>query len=167
MDRWLCPLSFGRRKCRCPIGKSSSSLSYSAGPVSSSFSVESLELVYGLEWCNSHLKACHFQSALFKTDSQLALTLLSIAPVFLQPKSFWDIFDSLFSHAALSFQCVPSHARLPGNEWAVSHTQTRATFHITHSCTLPSGSDHCKDQTHSLLLLETKARKLSHNSLAC
>jgi len=47
---------------------SSSLLSYSAGPIFSSFSTESLALVHGLEWCHSHLKSCHFQSALFLTD---------------------------------------------------------------------------------------------------
>jgi len=52
---------------------SSSSLSYSAGPISSSFSAESLAMLHGLEWCHSHLKTCHFQSALI---------LLSTAPVF-------------------------------------------------------------------------------------
>jgi len=42
---------------------------------------------------NSHLKSCHFQSAHFLTDSQSALTLLSSALAFLQPKSFWNIWD--------------------------------------------------------------------------
>jgi len=71
----------------CGRCSSSSSLSYSAGPVSSSFSAESSALIYDLEWCHSHLKSCHFQSALFLTDLQSALTLL-----------------------------VPGHAGLPGNE---------------------------------------------------
>jgi len=77
----------------CGRCSSSSSLSYSVGPVSSSFSAESSALVYDLEWCHSHPKACHFQSALFLTDSQSALSLLSLAPAFLQPKSFWNIWD--------------------------------------------------------------------------
>jgi len=66
-------------------------------------------------WCNSHLKSCHFQSVLFLTDSQSALALLSIALAFLQPKSFWDIWDlfvSLSSGVALSSQWVPGHAGL-------------------------------------------------------
>jgi len=50
-------------------------------------------LVNGLEWCHSHLKSCHFQSALFLTNSQSALTLLSSAPAFFQRKSFWYIWD--------------------------------------------------------------------------
>jgi len=97
--------------CRI-CSSSSSSLSYSAGSDSSSFSVEFL----ALEWCHSHLKACHFQSALFLIDSQLAFALLSTAPAFIQSKSFWDIWDlsdSLSSRVVLSFQWVPSYADFP------------------------------------------------------
>jgi len=67
----------------CERSSSFSSLSYSAGPVFSSFSAESSALVHDLEWCHSHLKSCNFQSALFLTDSHSALTLLSSAPAFL------------------------------------------------------------------------------------
>jgi len=102
------PLRAGGAGIHAVCGRcSSSSLSYSAGPVSSSFSAESTALVRGLEWCHSHLKPCHFQSALFLMDSQSALTLLSCAPAFLQPKSFWDIWELsnfLSSRVALSFQ---------------------------------------------------------------
>jgi len=89
------PLGAGGAGIHAACGRcsSSSSLSYSAGPVSSIFSAESSALVHGLEWCHSHLKSCHFQSALFLTDSQSDLTLLSTAPAFLQPKFFWDIWD--------------------------------------------------------------------------
>jgi len=73
------PLGTGGAGIHAVCGRcsSSSSLSYSAGPVTSSFSAESFALVHGLEWCHSHLKSCHFQSARFLTDSQSALTLLS------------------------------------------------------------------------------------------
>jgi len=101
---------------------SSSSLTYSAGLVSSSFSAESLALVHGLEWCYSHLNSCHFQSALFLTDFQSALTLLSTALARFQPKSLWDIwdlFDSLSSSVALSFQWIPGHVRLPGSTFTI------------------------------------------------
>jgi len=66
---------------------SSSSLSYSADPISSA---ESFTVVHGVEWCHSYLTSCHFKLALFLTDSQSALALLSMAPAFFQPKSFWD-----------------------------------------------------------------------------
>jgi len=61
------------------------------------------------------------------------LTLLSLAPAFLQPKSFWDIWDlsdSLSFHVSLSFQWVSSHAGLPGNEQADLLAKTGATLPI-------------------------------------
>jgi len=94
----------------CARYSSFSSLSNSAGPISSSFSAESFALVHGLEWCHYHLKSCHFQSALFLTDSQSASTLLSKAPAFLQPKFFWDISDlsdSLSSHCSSKLPMGP------------------------------------------------------------
>jgi len=109
---------------------SSSSLSYSAGPVFSSFSAETLALVHGLEWCYYHLKTCHFQSALFQTDSQLACALLSMAPAF-SNKSPSGIFETssisyfLSFHIVLCFQQVLSHPGLPGNELADSPIKTK------------------------------------------
>jgi len=65
------------------------------------------------------LITCHFQSALFLTDSQLALSLFFTTSALFQPKSFGDIWalsDSLYSRVALSLKWVPDHAGLPGNE---------------------------------------------------
>jgi len=102
-------------------------MSLSIGPF------ESSALVHGLEWCRSHLKSCHFQSALFLTDSQ-SVSLLSTAPAFLQPKFFWDIWDlsESASRLALSFQWVPGHAGLLENERADSLAKTGATLPVTH-----------------------------------
>jgi len=111
----------------CKRCLSSSSLFYEAGLIFSSFSAEFLALVHGLEWCHSHLKTCHFQSALFLTYSQSALALISTAPAFLQPKSFWDFSDFLSSHVALSFQWLPGHNGLSGNELADALAKTGAT----------------------------------------
>jgi len=114
---------------------SSSSLSYLAGLVSSSFPAESSALVHGLEWCHFHLKSCHFWSALFLMDSHSATTLLSSAPAFLQPKSFWNIWDlsdSLSFRVALSFQWIPGYAGFPGNERADSLAKTGATLPVEH-----------------------------------
>jgi len=105
------------------------------GPFSSRFPAESLALVRGLEWCHFHLNICHFQSILFLTDSQSALALLSTAPAFPQPKCFWNIWDLsdfLSSRVAISFQWVPGHAKLPGNELADALAKTEATLSFAH-----------------------------------
>jgi len=149
------------RKC-----SSSSSLSYSAGPVSSSFSAESSALIHDLEWYHFHLKSCHFQSAFFLTDSQSALTLFSSTPAFLQPKSFWDVwnfFNSLSSRVALSFQWVPGHAGLPGNERADSLAKTGVTLPVTYvPCPLAPTIAKIRHTCYFL-----SRRNLSHNSLSC
>ena len=51
----------------------SNSLSFSTGPIASSFTAETFALKQGLDWCTSHLLTCKFQSVLFLTDSQSAL----------------------------------------------------------------------------------------------
>jgi len=128
-----------------------------------SFSAESLALIHGLEWCHSHLKSCHFQSALFLTDSQLALTLLSTAPAFLQPKSFWHISDSLSSRVALSFQWLPGHAGLSGNELADSVAKIGTILPFTHvPCPLDLTIAKIRHTCYSF-----RRRNLSHYSLSC
>jgi len=150
----------------CGRCSSSSSLSYSAGLVSSSFSAESLAPLHGLEWFHSHLKSCHFQSALFLMDSQSALTLFSTALAFLQPKSFWDIWDlsdSLSFRVALSFQWVPGHDGLPGNELADLLAKTGETLPFTHvSCSLAPTIAKIRYTRYSFW-----RRNLSHNTLSC
>jgi len=123
-------------------------------------------LVHGLEWCHSHLKPCHFQSALFLTDSQPSLTLLFSAPAFLHPKSFWDIWDlssSLSSRVAISFQWVPGHAGLSGNELADSLAKTGATLPVAHvPCSLAPTIAKIRHTRYFLW-----RRNFSHNSLFC
>jgi len=92
----------------CGRCSSSSSLSYTAGLVSSSFSAESSALVHGLERCHSHLKSCHFQSALFLTDSQSALTLLSSAP-----SGFLAMLDSPEMNGQTRLPRPEQHLRCP------------------------------------------------------
>jgi len=60
------PLGAGGAGIHAVCGRcsSSSSLSYSADPVSSNFSAESSALVHGLEWCHSHLSIGPFPNGL-------------------------------------------------------------------------------------------------------
>ena len=53
----------------CSKCNTSYSLSFSTGPIASSFTAETFDLKQGLDWCTSHLMTCKFQSVLFLTDS--------------------------------------------------------------------------------------------------
>ena len=97
------------------------SLSFSTGPIAYSFTAETFALKQGLVWCTSHLMTCKFQSVLFLTDSQSALFILSSSPSYLLPESLWNVWSlasSLSNNFTLSFQWVPGHAGLSGNEKA-------------------------------------------------
>ena len=107
------------------------SLSFSSGPIASSFTAETFALKQGLAWCTSHLMTCKFQSVLFLTDSQSALSILSSAPSYLLPESIWNVWShasSLSNNTTLSFQWVPGHASLPGNEKADLLAKTDASL---------------------------------------
>ena len=62
---------------------------------------------------------CKFQSVLFLTDSQSAFSILLSVPSDLLPESLWNVWflaSSLPNNTTLSFQWVPGHAGLSGNE---------------------------------------------------
>ena len=103
----------------CSKCNTSYSLSFSTGPIASSFTAETFALKQGLDWCTSHFMTCKFQSVLFLTDSQSALSILSSPSSYLLPESLWNLWplaSSLSNNTTLSFQWVPGHAGLPGNE---------------------------------------------------
>ena len=103
----------------CSKCNTSNSLSFSTGPIASSFTAETFALKQGLDWCANHLMTRKFQSVLFLTDSQSALSILSSAPSYVLLESLWNVWSlasSLSNNSTLSFQWVPGHAGLPGNE---------------------------------------------------
>ena len=105
----------------CSKCNTSNSLSFYTAPITSSFIAETFALQQGLDWCISHFMTCKFQSVLFLTDSQPALSILSSTPSYLLPESFWNVWSlasSFSNNTILSFQWVPGHAGLPGNEKA-------------------------------------------------
>ena len=117
----------------CSKCNTSHSLSFSSGPIASSFTAETFALKQGLAWCTSHLMTCKFQSVLFLTDSQSALSILYSAPSYLLPESLWNVWSlasSLSNNTTLSFQWVPGHgyAGLPGNEKADFLAKTGASL---------------------------------------
>ena len=115
----------------CSKCNTSNSLSFFSGPIASSFTAETFALKQGLVWSTSHLKICKFQSVLFLTDSQSALSILSSAPSYLLPESLWNVWSlasSLSNNSTLSFQWVPGHPGLPGNEKADLLAKTGASL---------------------------------------
>ena len=84
---------------------------------------------------------CKFQSVLFLTDSQSALSILSSAPSYLLPESLWNVWSltsSLSNNTTLSFQWVPGHAGLPSNEKVDLHAKAGASLPIAAiPCPLP------------------------------
>ena len=96
----------------CSKCNTSNSLSFSSGPIASSFTAETFAFKQGLVWCTSHLMICKFQSVLFLTDSQSALSILFSAPSYLLPEclvprllwNVWSLASSLSNNTTLSFQ---------------------------------------------------------------
>ena len=103
----------------CSKCNKSDSLSFSTGPIACSFTAETFALKQGLDWCTNHLMTYKFQSVLFLTDSQSALSILSSAPSYLLPESLWNAWSLasfLSNNTTLNFQWVPGNAGLPSNE---------------------------------------------------
>ena len=91
----------------CSKCNTSNSLSFSIGPIASRFTAEIFAFKQGLDWCTCHLMTCKFQSILFLTDSQSALSILSSALSYLLPESLWNVWSlasSLSNNTTLCFQ---------------------------------------------------------------
>ena len=98
----------------CSKCNTSNSLSFSTGPIASSFTAETFALKQGVDWCTSHLMTCKFQSVLFLTDSQSALSILSSALSYLLPESLWNVWSlasSLFNNTTFFFRRKPGAIR--------------------------------------------------------
>ena len=95
-------------------------LSFSAGPVCSSFSAEACAILHALCWSRQHHKVCHFSSLLLLSDSRSVLVTLSSPPPFLLSQTLWQIWQKLsfFSTCSIRLQWVPGHSFLPGNDTA-------------------------------------------------
>ena len=75
----------------CSLCGIEATLSFSAGPVCSSFFAEACAIVHALCWSRQHQQICHFSSLLLLSDSRSVLATLSSPPSFLLPQNLWQI----------------------------------------------------------------------------
>ena len=63
------PFSFGKSGCgvlvNCSLCGTEATLSFSAGPVYSSFSAEACAILHAFSWSRQHQQVCHFSSPIF------------------------------------------------------------------------------------------------------
>ena len=81
------PFPFGKGGsgvlANCSLCGTEANLSFSAGPICSSFSAEACAILHALCWSRQHHKVCHFSSLLLLSDSRSVLATLSSPPSFL------------------------------------------------------------------------------------
>ena len=124
LDRRLCSFFFwqGRLRYTCQLFLcgTEATLSFSAGPVCSSFSAEACAILHVLCWYRQHQQVCHFSSLLLLSDSRSVLATLSSPPSFLLSQTLWQIWQELssLSSCSIRLQWVPGHSFLPGNDTA-------------------------------------------------
>ena len=73
----------------CSLCGTEATLSFSAGPVCSSFSAEACAILHTLCWSRQHQQVCHFSSLLLLSDSRSVLATLSSPPSFLSSQTLW------------------------------------------------------------------------------
>ena len=118
------PFPFGKGGsgvlANCSLCGTEATLSFSAGPVCSSFSAEACAILHALCWSRQHQQVCHFSSLLLLSDSRSVLATLSFPPSFLLSQTLWQIWQELFSLSSCSIrlQWVHAHSFLPGNDTA-------------------------------------------------
>ena len=118
------PFPFGKSGsgvlANCSLCSTEATLSFSVGPVCSSFSAEACAILHVFCWSRQHHKVCHFSSLLLLSGSRSVLATLSSPPSFLLSKTLWQIWQelsSLFS-CSIRLQWVHGHSFLPGNDAA-------------------------------------------------
>ena len=92
-------------------------LSFSAGPVCSTFSAETCAILQALCRSRQHQHVWHFSPLLLLSDSRSVFAILSSPPTFLLPQTIRQIRQELSSlSCSVRLQWVPGHSFLPGND---------------------------------------------------
>ena len=109
------PFCFGKGGsgvfANCSLCGTEATLSFSAGPVCSSFCAEACAILHALCWSRQHHQVCHFSSLLLLSDSRSVLATLSSPPSFLLFQTLWQIWQELssLSSCSIRLQWVPGH----------------------------------------------------------
>ena len=102
----------------CSLCGTEATLSFSAGPVCSSFSAEASAILHALCWSRQHQQLCHFSSLLL-SDSRSVLATLSSSLSFLLSQTLWQIWQELSSlFCSIRLQWVSGHSFLLRNDAA-------------------------------------------------
>ena len=118
------PFPFGKSGsgvlANCSLCGTEATVSFSAGPVCSSFSAEACTILQALCWSRQHQQVCHFSFLVLLSDSRSVLATLSSPPFFLLSQTLWQIWQELssLSFCSIRLQWVPGHSLLPGNDAA-------------------------------------------------
>ena len=104
----------------CFLCGTEATLSFSAGPVCSSFSAKACAILHALCWFRQHQQVYHFSSPLLLFDSRSVLVTQSSPPSFLLSQTLRQISQepSSLSSCSIRLQWVPGHSFLPGNDAA-------------------------------------------------
>ena len=104
----------------CSLCGTEATLSFSAGPVCSSFSAEACAILHALCWSRQHQQVYHFSSLLLLSDSRSVFATQSSPPSFFYLKlTGRSGRNCLLSNSrSIRLQWVPGHSFLLGNDAA-------------------------------------------------
>ena len=135
------PFPFGKGGsgvlANCSLCGIEATLSFSAGPVCSSFCSEACAILQALCWSRQHKQVCHFSSLLLLFDSRSVLATLSSNPFFLFPQTLWQIWQELSSPVVLGYNGSPdirfSRRTMRPMSWPTRRGALRAPSAIPYS----------------------------------